>query len=90
MDKWKELKMKYVNDHTAKEYLKAPQIRLNAMESIEKIMTNHFEQLMKHPKIILQIEKSELKNMLASKKGSKLNAAEESVVNGLYKFLPEL
>ena len=90
MDNWTKLKKMYVDDHNSKDFLAAPQIRLNAMESIDKLMSTHFPQLKKLPKIIKQIDKDEFKGMLAEKKGMKLNSAEESVVNGLYKFLPEL
>ena len=90
MDNWTKLKKLYANDHNAKDYLAAPQIRLNAMENIDKLMTTDFPQLKQFPKILKQIDKEEFKRMLAEKKGMKLNAAEESVVNGLCKFLPEL
>jgi hypothetical protein len=90
MDKWKALLRLYKNDHNSKDYLAAPNIRLNAMKSIDKLMTANFKNLVEHPKILKQIDKEDLKSMLAVKKGAKLNSAEESVINGLYKFLPEL
>lgn len=90
MDNWTKLKNLYLKDHKPKDSLAAPQIRLNAMESIDKLMLINFPQLIKHPKILKQINKEEFKRMLTEKKGARLNSAEDSVVNGLYKFLPEL
>ena len=90
MNKWKKLMKLYENDHNSKDYLAAPQIRLNALVSIDKLMSANFQQIIEHPKILERIDKEEFKRMLANKKGAKLNSAEESVVNGLYKFLPEL
>lgn len=90
MDNWTKLKKLYIDDHSSKDYLVAPQIRLNAVESIDKLVSIHFKQIMEHPKVLKQINKEEFKRMLATKKGANLNGAEESVVNGLYMFLSEL
>jgi len=90
MDNWTKLKNLYLKDIKPKDSLAARQIRLNAMESIDKLMLINFPQLIKHPKILKQINKEEFKHMLTEKKGVRLNSAEDSVVNGLYRFLPEL
>ena len=89
MDNWTKLKKLYVNDHLAKDLAK-PEIRLNAVESLEKLMRQHLPEFVKQPKFMKQIDKKQFVKMLEIKKGSKLNGAQESVINGFYKFLPEL
>ncbi len=90
MDNWKKLKKLYVDDHNSKEYLVTPQTRLNAVIRIEKLFQQHFQYVIKQPLFLKKIPKESLLNELKLKKGSDLSGSEISVINGLYKFLPEL
>jgi hypothetical protein len=90
MDNWTKLKNLYVKDHESKEYLVSPQTRLNAVDALEKLFQIHFPLILKQPKFLKQYGREEFKEEVKLKKGSDLNGAEISVINGLYKFLPEL
>lgn len=90
MDNWTKLKKFYVKDHASKEYLVSPQTRLFAVESLEKLFKQHFPHIISQPKFLKQIPKEDFMNEVKLKKGSNLSGSEESVINGLYKFLPEL
>ena len=90
MDNWTKLKTFYVKDHTAKGYLATPERRLNAVDALERLLKQHLPQFIKQPKFLKQIPKEEFVQMVQDKKGSNLSSAEKSVINGLYKFLPEL
>ncbi len=90
MDNWTKLKKLYVNDHNAKDYLVSPERRLNAIESLEKLLNQYLPEFIKQPKFLRQIPKEEFMQKVKDRKGSILSGAEKSVINGLYKFLPEL
>lgn len=90
MDNWTKLKNLYINGHKGKEYLVSPQTRLNALIRVEKLFQQQFQHVINQPKFIKQIPKEQFMRELILKKGSNLNSSEESVINGLYKFLPEL
>lgn len=90
MDNWTKLKTLYVKDHASKEYLATPERRLNATEALESLLKQRLPQFIKQPKFLKQLPKEEFKQMVRDKKGSNLSSAEISVINGLYKFLPEL
>jgi hypothetical protein len=90
MDNWTKLKNLYIQDHESKEYLVSPQIRLNAIDSLEKLFQVHFPHIIKQPKFLKQITKEKFMKEVSLKKGLDLNGAEISVINGLYNFLPQL
>ena len=90
MDNWTKLKNLYVKDHLSKDYLATPERRLNATEAMEKLFQQHFPYILKQPKFLRQIPKDQFTKEVQFKKGSNLSSAEKSVINGLYKFLPEL
>ena len=89
MDNWTKLKNLYERDHLSK-VLTSPQTRMNAMIRIEKLFLQHFPHIIKQPKFLKQIPKEQFMKEVKLKKGSNLNSSEESVIHGLYKFLPEL
>jgi len=89
MDNWTKLKNLYVKDHQSKD-LVSPQTRLYAVESLERLFKVHFSHIINQPKILKQIQKEQFMAEVQLKKGSNLNGSEESVINGLYKFLNEL
>lgn len=86
---WSELKKLYTTDHLSKQ-LKAPGIRLNALNGIERLLQTAFPSVISNPHTLYEIDKNDLKTQLEKIKGSQLNSAESSVINGLYKFLPNL
>ncbi|MBN2597591.1 MAG: hypothetical protein JXR82_12485 [Marinifilaceae bacterium] len=90
MDNWKKLKQLYLKNHLEKEYLVSPETRVNALNRIEKLMKANFPDIVKQPKFLKQIPKDKFLLELKLKKGAELNGAEISVINGFYKFLPEL
>jgi len=89
-DNWTKLKNLYVSDHLSKGDLATPQRRLDAIEAIEKILQQYLPQFIKQQKFLKKIPKDEFMQMVRDKKGAKLSGADKSVINGLYKFLPEL
>ncbi len=90
MDNWTKLKKLYVDDHRSKEYLTTPERRLNAVDALEKVLKQQLLQFVKQPKFLKQMPKDSFMKMVQEKKGSNLSIAEKSVINGLYRFLPEL
>lgn len=89
MDNWTKLKNLYKRDHLSK-VLTSPQTRLNALVCVEKLFQQHFPHIIQQPKFLKQIPKDQLMKEVELKKGTNLNSSEESVIHGLYKFLPEL
>lgn len=84
---WQELKKAYLDDHSSKA-LKSPKIRINALSNIENIIKAHHSEIFEKPSLLLNIEKNNFKEMIAKfKDNGRLNGAEESVINGFYKFL---
>lgn len=90
MDNWIKLKKLYVDNHNSKDYLATPDRRLNAADALEKLLKQQLPQFVKQPKFLKQIPKEDFVKMVHEKKGSNLSSAEKSVINGLYKFMPEL
>ena len=90
MDNWTKLKRLYVDDHNLKDHLKSPQTRLNAVERIEALFSIHFPHILKQIKFLNNYKVNDFKTEVALKKGAKLSGSEQSVINGLFKFLPEL
>jgi len=90
MDNWTKLKSLYSSDPLAKGDLSSPQMRLSAATELEKILEQHLPHFIKQPKFLKKIPKEEFIQMIQSKTGTVLTGIEKTVVNGLYKFLPEL
>lgn len=90
MDKWKNLKNLYLKDNIDKKKLVTPKSKVDALENIDALMVTHFPQIVKQPKFLKQIPVDQFLKELKWKKGSVLSSAETSVINGIYKFLPEL
>ncbi len=82
---WFEIKVSIKNDLMSRE-LKDPRIRLNALESIEKILKNYFPEYLKNPDEKFKIiGKDKLKKEIARfKSNQKLNSAESSIINEIY------
>ena len=89
MDNWTKLKNLYKRDHLSKT-LTSPQTRLNALVRVEKLFEQHFPHIIKQPKFLKQIPKEQFMKEVQLKKGTNLDSSEQSVIHGLYKFLPEL
>jgi len=87
---WKKLKNFYLKDNLDKKKLVTPQTKVDALNAIEAIMNTHFPEFVKQPKFLKQIPSEQFLRELKLKKGKDLSAAEISVINGFYKFLPEL
>ena len=90
MDNWIKLKNLYLKDNKGKDNLASAERRLNAADTLEMLLKQQFPQFIKQPKFLKQIPKEEFMQMVMLKKGSNLSSSEKSVINGLYKFLPEL
>ncbi|HMI01144.1 MAG TPA: hypothetical protein VK541_01605 [Pedobacter sp.] len=82
---WDEVKVSIVKDLESRD-LKDPTIRIGALNSIDKILVRHIEELRSNPiKFIELFKKDDFKALLATyKSNKKLNGAEESVVNEIY------
>ena len=74
---WNELKP-LIEDDLLSRQLKDPSIRLRALDNIEALFLNDILSICK-------IDKSDFKRTLEDKKGKKLNGAESSVVNDIYR-----
>ena len=85
MKTWQETTQLYIKDHLSKP-LKAPNIRLSAMNNIENAIKNRNPEFLKSNEIFLKFNKEAFLDFYASLKGTHLNSAEKSVINGLYKF----
>jgi len=66
--------------------LKMPSIRINAIESVEKLLQAKIAEMKANPtKLIEMLDKNVLKNMLAEfKDNGRINDAESSIVNEIY------
>lgn len=88
MKTWEELKALYIKEHLAKP-LKNHQIRLNALDGIEKLLTNHFPGIIENPEGLINMDKKDLFEKLAFHKGKPLNSAEKSVLNELIRLMKQ-
>jgi len=86
MKTWEDLKNLYIIDHRSKP-LKKPEIRLNALSNIEKLLNKHFPEIIENPIRLIELEKQYLIEKLSMHKGSQLNSAEKSVITGLMIFI---
>lgn len=80
---WYDLKQ-LIEDDLLSRGLKDPSIRLRALERIEEVMNNHFPEYIVDISNFKNIEKEEFKAIIAEKKGTKLNGAENSVINDIF------
>lgn len=82
---WFEIKNSII-DSLKSRGLSDPNIRLNALDNIEKILKKNFSEYLKEPNETFgKIDKNELKKKIAMfKKNKKLNSAESSVINEIY------
>ena len=85
MKTWQETTQAYIEDHLSKP-LKAPNIRLGALKNIENAIKNKNTELLKSDTIFMKFTKEAFLDFYKSLKGTHLNSAEKSVINGLYKF----
>ena len=83
---WAELKRLYLDDHLSKG-LKRPEIRINALNKIEKLIKGNFPEIIENPVLLVSFDKKEFLEKLDECKGSPLNSAEKSVTTGLIKFM---
>lgn len=85
MKNWKQAKGAYIKDHLAKK-LAEHSIRLNALKKIEKVFAERFPLPMSDNEVFRNISKRYFFKLYECLKGTLLNGAEKSVINGLYKF----
>lgn len=85
MKTWQEAKAAYLKDHLSKP-LKAPNIRIGALGNIENATTNKNPEYLKGDEIFTKFDRNAFLDFYESQKGTHLNGAEKSLINGLYKF----
>ena len=85
MKDWNKAKNAYIKDHLSKP-LKAPNIRLNALENIETAIKNDNYKLLAENEIFIKYTREAMLDYYLKLKGKPLNSAEKSVIQGLYKF----
>lgn len=81
---WIELKSKVIQSLKGRG-LSNPNIRINALNNLERLIKTHFPNIYKNPSSLLQIDRKEFIKRLSEHK--KLNSAEKSVIKNLYDFL---
>lgn len=69
--------------------LKTPLRRLNELENLEKLLTTHFNDYIKNPlEMFRKTDRKSFKNEVSTYKANgKLNGAEESLINHIYKTI---
>jgi len=85
MKTYNDAKKAYVKDHLSKD-LRAPQIRLNALERIESTVQKFDKELLSGSNLFIKYSKMEFSEKYELWKGYSLNGAEKSVIVGLFKF----
>ena len=82
---WFEIKNSIKHDLNSRG-LSNPNIRLNALDSIEDIIKRHFPEYLQNPQAKFgKTDKNEFKEKIAKfKANGKLNSAESSVINEIY------
>ena len=83
MKKWNEIKISIEKD-LRNSGLKNPNIRINALKSIDSILDNKYKN---EPLDLINIDKKKIKEELSRKKGYDLNAAESSIINHIYNVI---
>lgn len=85
MKSYLEAKNGYIKDHLSKP-LKAPNIRLGALNNIEEALNKDNHKLLDGSTLFQKFTKESLTDYYLKLKGKPLNSAEKSVVYGLFKF----
>ncbi len=85
MKTWEEAKQAYLKAHLSKT-LKAPNIRIGALANIENTIKNNNHEYLKSDEIFIKFDRNAFLDFYESLKGTRLNSAEKSVINGHYKF----
>jgi hypothetical protein len=84
---WIQLK-KSVQELLSQRKLSNPQIRLNALDNLEEIICNHFNEIYNNPSALLNYEINDFKEKISTfKDNKKLNDAEKSIINNFYQIL---
>ncbi|PCI92800.1 MAG: hypothetical protein COB15_17295 [Flavobacteriales bacterium] len=83
---WTKIKKSIQIDLLSKD-LEKPNIRLNSLERVEKLLTLKNPNLIKNPKVEFRlIDKNELKESLSTwKESGKISGSESSIINEIYK-----
>jgi len=84
--KWIEIKREIRTDLLSRN-LKTPNRRLNELDNLEDIFRKHLNEYIENPKeMFSRIDINEFKNNVSKFKSTgKLNAAESSLINEIYK-----
>lgn len=85
MKTWQEVKEAYLKDHLSNK-LKTPNRRVSALNNIENAITNKNPEYLKGDEMFTKFDRNAFLDFYESLKGTHLNSAEKSVINGLYKF----
>lgn len=85
MKTWTEVKNDYVKDHLSKP-LKAPNIRIKALENIEAALKEKNKDLLNDGTLFKRYNENSLRDYYQKLKGKQLNSAEKSVIHSLFKF----
>jgi hypothetical protein len=85
MKTWTQAKNEYLKDHLSKP-LAQPNLRLDALTAIERVFREKFPELLKGENVFMNIGKKYMMKLYECLKGTRLNDAEKSVLNGRYKF----
>lgn len=84
---WEQLKSK-VRNLLLSRNLSDPNIRLNALKNLDYLFSKRYPEIINNPSLLLYHKKNDLKDELAKlKSNKKLNSAESSVINNLYKII---
>jgi hypothetical protein len=85
---WDDIKQSIVEDLESRN-LKDASIRIRALKSVDGILISHIMKLLDNPTTFIELfTKEDFKLLLATYKlNERLNGAEESVVNEIYKRL---
>ena len=81
--KWDEIKKTIVDDLSSRG-LKDPQIRIRALEKIDKMLHNDLPEYIQNAELFTKTGKEGFKKQITKIKGRDLNGAEKSVINEIY------
>ncbi len=84
---WQDVKTS-VREELLSRGLSDPRIRLGALESLERLLSERYPELIQQPGLIANYPKAVMVKTLAPlKENGKLNSAEKSVLNNVYQIL---
>ena len=86
MSNWAITKKRYLNIYQ-QESLAQPNRRLNALDTIENILNEKYPELLNDQQLFKKIAEDDFIIKYYEAKGKSLNAAEKSVIKGLYTLL---